>query len=121
MLPLLDGLSAEQASSPVAEDGMTVAAHVEHLRWSLANVNATVAGAAWNPNWAESWRVRGVNPTEWDALRGGLRYEYQAFHQTMKINTGWWSDPMMFTGVAATVAHAAYHLGAMRTMLKTLG
>jgi hypothetical protein len=120
VLPLLDGLSAEQASSPVAADGMTMAAHAEHLRWSLANVNATVAGAAWNPNWAESWRVRAVSSAEWDTLRTSTRLEFERFRNTMKTSQTWWADPMMFSGVAATIAHAAYHLGAMRTMMKAL-
>jgi hypothetical protein len=115
----LDGLSAEQASRSVAADGLTVAAHAEHLRWSLANVNATARGAAWNPNWAESWRVRQVDPAQWDALRSGLRHEYQATRETMQSLDTARLEPMMFTGIIATIAHAAYHLGAIRATLNT--
>jgi hypothetical protein len=119
LLGTLEHLSAEQASRPIVADGLTIAAHAEHLRWSLANLNATTRGAAWNPNWAESWRVRKVDPAEWDALRSGLHHEYESTRETIRgLNTER-LEPMMFTGVVATIAHAAYHLGAIRATLNT--
>jgi hypothetical protein len=120
LLRTLSELSAEQASRPIVADGLTVAAHAEHLRWSLANLNATTRGAAWNPNWAESWRVRQVDPTEWDALRSKLRHEYETTLEAMRSLDAAHLEPMMFTGVVATIAHAAYHLGAIRATLNAL-
>jgi hypothetical protein len=116
----LDQLSAEQASQSIVSDGVTIAAHAEHLRWSLANLNATTKGVAWNPNWAESWRTRQVDTAQWDALRSGLRHEYETTRETMQHLDTTHLEPMMFTGVVATIAHAAYHLGAIRATLNVL-
>lgn len=120
LLGTLAGLSAEQASKPLSADGLTTAAHAEHLRWSLANLNSATPGGAWNPDWKASWRVRAVSAEQWDKLRSELSKEYQDFHQTMSSSPIWHSETMMFTGVVASIAHAAYHLGAIRAMLKQL-
>ncbi len=120
LLKTLSELTAEQASRPIVADGLTVAAHAEHLRWSLANVNATAKGIAWNPNWSESWRLRQVDAAQWDALRSGLRHEYEMTRETMQHLDTVRLEPMMFTGVVATIAHAAYHLGAIRATLNAL-
>lgn len=118
LLGTLGELTAEQASRPVVVDSLTIAAHAEHLRWSLANLNATANGAPWNPDWAESWRVRQVDPAEWEALRSALRREYATTLETMRSLGAPDLEPMMFTGAVATIAHAAYHLGAIRATLK---
>ena len=120
LLGTLDKLSASLASSPIAPDGLTIAAHAEHLRWSLANLNATVEGAPWNPDWSESWRVRQLDPAAWDELRADLRREYEATLETMRNLDLAHLEPMIFTGVVATIAHGAYHLGAIRAALNAL-
>lgn len=120
LLGTLAGLSAEQASRPLSAHGLTIAAHAEHLRWSLANLNNATRGGAWNPDWQASWLVREVSQEQWDKLRRELGQEYQSFHQTLSSNPAWHSEPMMFTGVVASIAHAAYHLGAIRAMMKGL-
>jgi hypothetical protein len=116
----LEDLSAEQASRPVVADGLSVAAHAEHLRWSLANLNAAASGSVWNPNWSESWRVRQVDSAAWDMLRSALRHEYETTRETLQHLDATRLEPMMFTGAVASIAHAAYHLGAIRATLNTL-
>jgi hypothetical protein len=118
LLGTLEHLSVEQASQPSVAGGLSIAAHAEHLRWSLANLNATTRGAAWNPNWSESWVVREVDQAAWDALRSGLRQEYETTRETMRSLDPAHLEGMMFTGIVATIAHGAYHLGAIRVMSK---
>ncbi len=120
LLGTLDGLTAAAASLSAAPDGLTIAAHAEHLRWSLANLNATVKGAPWNPNWSESWRVRQLDPAAWDDLRADLRREYRVTLETMRNLDLAHLEPMIFTGVVATIAHGAYHLGAIRATLNAV-
>lgn len=119
LLGTLTGLSAEQASRPVTVDGLTIAAHAEHLRWSLANLNAAAKGAPWNPDWSSSWLVRHVDASAWDALRSALQHEYEATLEFMGGLDVGSLGPMMFSGTVATIAHAAYHLGAIRASLKS--
>ena len=116
LLTALRGITATRASVPTTGDGPSVAAHAEHLRWSLANVNATVRGEPWNPDWSASWRTQRVNGDEWDALQAALKREYETTLETMRSLEN--PDPMVLTGVFATVAHAAYHLGAIRAVLR---
>lgn len=106
VLGTLDGLGAAQASSG---EGTSVAAHTKHLRWSLANINATVRGMPWNPNWGESWQVRGVDQGQWDRPNADLRREYASLQDSI-LAMPEKLEPLILTSTIATMAHAAYHL-----------
>lgn len=110
------GLSATEASTPVRPGGTTIAAHLEHLRWSLALANAYVRGEEPKPNWKESWLVHEVDQAAWDRLQADLRQEYDTLTRGIAAATDWF-DPMFLTGTMALVPHAAYHLGAIRQMI----
>lgn len=106
-------LGADAASRPARPGGPSIAAHVEHLRWSLANVNATVRGAPWNADWSASWSVREVDEKAWAELRRAVRAEYDELHATLAAEPPI-DDPTMLRGILALAPHAAYHLGAVR-------
>ena len=111
LLPMLRGLNAQTAS------GSPIAAHSEHLRWSLASVNAMMRGQRPSMDWAQSWTVQTVSDLEWQQLLEQLNLEYQTLMDTMPSNPDL-SDTMFVTSGVALVAHAAYHLGAIRQMLR---
>lgn len=106
----LQDLTAEQ----VSETG--IAAHTEHLRWSLSKVNAMMRGERPAMNWAQSWAVKTVSESEWQSLLEQLKLEYQALQTNMPANPDL-NDRMFVTSGVALVAHAAYHLGAIRQMM----
>lgn len=114
----LDGVSAQDASRP-SPSGSTVAAHTEHLRWSLALTNAYVRGENPTPSWAESWTVKTVDAEAWDNLRADLRREYDEVAAALGRQKDF-SDPQTLTGVMALTPHAAYHLGAVRQLVNAL-
>lgn len=114
----LEGVSAEDASR-LSPSGSTVAAHTEHLRWSLALTNAYVRGENPTPSWAESWTVKTVDAEAWDALRADLRLEYEEVLAALGRQEDV-SDPQTLTGIMALTPHAAYHLGAVRQMVSAL-
>jgi len=119
ILGVLADVTAEEASTPaggVDEPGATIAAHAEHLRWSLANTNATLRGEPWNPNWGESWRTRSADPAGWDRLRADLRSEFETLVATIGRQTDLPGEYL--TGVLALIPHAAYHLGVIRQMVE---
>jgi MoxR-like ATPase len=111
----LDGLTAEQASTPVEEGGATAAAQAEHVRFSLDVSVRWMRGEREKVDWPRSWDVREVDDDAWTALREQLRQAYDAFvvmvHQRPM-------DAELLEGVVATVAHAAYHLGALRQIAR---
>jgi hypothetical protein len=111
----LDGISAEDASR-AQPYGSTVAAHTEHLRWSLAHANVFARGEVPAGNWAESWSLCEVDAAVWDELRAALRREYETLLAAIEQQEDF-SDPQMLTGIMALVPHAAYHLGAIRQMV----
>jgi hypothetical protein len=118
VLGFFEVLSASQASKVF--EGKSIAAHLEHLRWSLHNLNSTINGDAWNPNWSESWLISGVSKSAWLELGAQLNNEYRSLRLTLLNDTSWASDQMKCTGLIAAIAHAGYHLGAMRALEKRL-
>ena len=107
---ILQNLTAEVASS----NG--IAAHAEHLRWSLEGVNAMMRGERPSMDWKQSWTVKAVTELEWQEILGGLKLEYQTLQTNMPPNPDL-NDKMFVTSGVALVAHAAYHLGAIRQMM----
>jgi hypothetical protein len=106
----LQDLSAEQVSKT------GIAAHTEHLRWSLSKVNAMMRGERPAMDWAQSWTVKTVSEPEWQELLEQLKLEYQTLQTNMPANPDL-NDRMFVTSGVALVAHAAYHLGAIRQMM----
>src|SRR5690606_813345 len=114
LLASLEKLSAEEASSS-AHDGAIIAAHADHLRYGLSLMNrwATEGG---NPfaeaRWGDAWKIRSVNEKQWRSIQKGLRDEIQrwqnALHEPREVIA------IELSGMIASVAHMAYHLGAIR-------
>jgi hypothetical protein len=110
----LDRLSAGAASATHA-GGASIAAHVDHLRYGLALINRWGRGDP--PPWPDmdftaSWRRNVVTDPEWRDLRDAFRRECAAWaavlrapREVTEVEAGW---------MLGTVAHLAYHLGAIR-------
>jgi hypothetical protein len=119
LLGLLKTVSPQEASaSPSGQPGTTIASHVEHLRWSLANANAALRGEAYNPDWSESWNRLDADEAAWDGLRQSLRSEFETLHQAILRQEQLPGEYL--NGVLALVPHAAYHLGVIRQMISAL-
>ena len=119
LLGTLEDITSEEASRTFVENGSSIAAHTEHLRWSLAQTNAMIGGEKPSQNWSESWLVKTVNDNEWHTLRSNLRSEYETLHHTIQKQSDF-SDEQILTGAFGFVAHAAYHLGSIKQMKKLL-
>ncbi len=114
LLGSLDGVSAEKASAAPANGGATIAAHVDHLRYGLELLNRWSRGEEpfASADYSASWRRNTVSHGEWAALRDALRREAYAWRRAIQ-DTGDISKTEL-SGVLASVAHVAYHLGAIR-------
>jgi hypothetical protein len=119
LLAALDRLSAEAASRS-SEDGATVAAHVDHLRYGLSLLNRWAAGE--NPftdaDWSKAWRTTAVSEQQWTDLRSGLRDQVERWHRNLQSSRQ--VSGIELDGVIGSVVHLAYHLGAMRQIVARL-
>lgn len=120
LLGLLETVSAAEASRPPAPGRMTIAAHANHLRYSLELLNRW-AGGEENPfataDWPGSWAVQEVTDERWRDLRDRLAREAHAWLAAAPTPRTW--DEIELTGVIGSVAHVAYHLGALRQLQLT--
>jgi len=114
LLRSLDKLSAPEASQS-AGGGATIAAHAQHLRFGLSLMNRWAAEGGdpfSNAKWDEAWKTSRVNDDEWAAIREGLRGETEpwlgALGAPRQVTT------LELNGMFGSIAHLAYHLGAIR-------
>jgi hypothetical protein len=114
LLQSLDKLSASDASRN-ANDGATIAAHAQHLRFGLSLMNrwAREGGNPFaNALWDDAWTISRVDSKQWDEIRAGLRDEARRWLEV--LNTMRESAPVDYKAGLGSVAHLAYHLGAIR-------
>lgn len=118
LLRSLDRLSAEAASAS-SDGGATIAAHVDHLRYGLSLMNRWAAGE--NPfadaDWNQSWRTTSVSDAEWKALREGLGDEARRWLAALRQPRD--VADIELNGMIGSIAHLAYHLGAIRQIDRT--
>jgi hypothetical protein len=116
---VIQSLDAEQASTPLVKYGSTIAAHTEHLRWSLNFALEFLKGNTPSCNWSESWRIHQVNTLEWETLTGDLKNACNLIKSEIETNEDW-SNPFLVKGTIALVPHIAYHLGAVKQIMLAL-
>jgi len=118
LLRSLDTLTATDASRSVNQ-GATIAAHALHVRYgfSLMNRWAVEGGNAFaDATWDEAWKTSTVDEAAWAEIRKGLRDEAQHWLQVLQAPRT--VTDVEFTGMMASIAHLAYHLGAIRQINK---
>jgi hypothetical protein len=120
LLASIDKLSAADASRS-ANEGATIAAHAQHLRYGLSLMNrwATEGGNPFaDAKWDEAWKTSAVDTAAWSEIREGLHHEAHRWSETLhspREVTG-----VELTGMIASIAHLAYHLGALRQISKAV-
>ena len=118
LLRSLDKLSAADASRSV-NDGATIAAHAQHVRYGLSLMNRW-AREGGNPfadaTWDAAWKISRVDDGAWEEIRSGLRDEAQRWVATLR--TPRQAAEIELSGMIGSIAHLAYHLGAIRQINK---
>src|SRR5262245_11421072 len=113
LLGSLDKLSAPSASA-LTPTGSSIAAHVDHLRYGLSLMNRWSAGE--NPfgsaDWCTSWKQTTDSDTEWQTCRAELSTEATRWLEPPRTPRD--IQPIELHGVVGSIAHLAYHLGAIR-------
>src|SRR5690606_31952242 len=120
LLRSLETLSADAASSAPGGGG-SIAAHTDHLRYGLSLLNRWSAGE--NPfagaNWAAPWQGLQVGAAEW--ADGGAAVRAEAERWLSSLAEPREVNDVELAGMIGSIAHLAYHLGAMRQIDRTIG
>jgi hypothetical protein len=117
ILKSLDALTAEEASAVPTGGGSSVAAHVDHLRYGLDLLTRWSRGEEpfADADYSASWRRVTVSEAEWASRREALRREAYAWREAIEQQPGARAlSDVELTGIIASIAHLAYHLGAIR-------
>jgi hypothetical protein len=119
LLRSLETLSAADVSSSV-NGGATIAAHAQHVRYGLSLMNRW-AREGGNPfadaTWDDAWTISAVDADQWNEIRNGLREEAQRWLQVLETPRE--VSDVELSGMIASIAHLAYHVGAIRQISKT--
>jgi hypothetical protein len=114
-------LSAEQASKVPSRGRKPIVAHVNHVLYGLSLLNRAIAGdpsGYATADWSLAWKLESVTDEEWQQLVADLDREASAFQKSAGETRDW--SEIMLTGSFGAVAHAAYHLGAVRQILNEI-
>jgi hypothetical protein len=118
LLRSLDTLSAADASRS-SLGGATIAAHAQHVRYGLSLMNRWAEHGG-NPfadaKWDAAWKISSVDDATWSEIRTGLGDEVRRWLKT--LGTPRDAHEIEVTGMVASIAHLAYHLGAIRQIDK---
>ena len=118
LLKSLGHLSAAEASRSTS-DGATIAAHAQHVRYGLSLMNEWAANGGnpfANAKWDEAWNIKAVSDDQWKEIRDGLNGEAHRWNEVLKTPRE--ANGVEFTGLVSSIAHLAYHLGAIRQIHK---
>ena len=118
LLRQLDTIEASTASKRSTPERATIAAHVDHVHYGLSLLNRWAAGDAnaWaSADWNASWQRGTVTDDQWRTLRNDLRNEAEKWRKVVAERTNW--DDMNAAAAISSVAHTAYHVGAIRQIL----
>lgn len=119
LLRSLEQLSAKEASRST-NGGATIAAHAQHVRYGLSLMNewGSQGGNPFaNAKWDEAWKISSVTDAQWTEIRNGLRDESQRWLEVLKTPRE--VAGIEYSGMVSSIAHLAYHLGAIRQIDKS--
>ena len=107
--------------SELVNGGATIAAHAQHVRYGLSLMNrwATEGGNPFaDATWDAAWKMTSVDASEWQEIRAGLRDEARRW--TQALGSAREVSGVELAGMNGSIAHLAYHLGAIRQIDKDL-
>lgn len=123
LLGTIDALTSAEAFTPSTANGRSIAGHVEHLRFTLALTLCRLHGENPTVDWSTSFDLGEQTPDSWSKLKRDLRDAYEAvlnFLQERRLAPVEDWQPIHVAGLSAMIAHNAYHLGAIRQIVKVV-
>jgi hypothetical protein len=115
LLATLERLSSTQASNSTPL-GQGIAAHTAHTAYHMEVTVRYVNGDRGPFDWPGSFSPSTVDEAEWAKQRARIKAAYESVLNLAKTTPNWDEDSA--GGLAATLAHVCYHLGAIRQLIK---
>jgi len=114
LLQSLERMPAAEASRAV-NGGATIAAHTQHLAYGLSLMNRWAAEGGdpfADATWDAAWKTSAVDDSGWREIRQRLRDESRRWLAALRSPRE--VSELELAGLIASIAHLAYHLGAIR-------
>ncbi|MCG3127732.1 MAG: hypothetical protein CHACPFDD_02602 [Phycisphaerae bacterium] len=111
---LLGTVGASVAARAPGAGRKSIAQHVRHERFHLEVTLKLLTGDSSASDWDTSWNTNARDAASWQREIDAFRTAYLAVKR--KYETCEW-DELRLASALGTIAHAAYHLGAVRQML----
>lgn len=108
-------ISAREASLDI--DGTTIAAHTHHTMYHITVCKNTIKNVDQEKDWSISWKIKQVDEEEWNEIQKGLEREYNKLIELIEHRE---LSSIALTIIFANLAHSAYHLGALRQLVKRI-
>lgn len=116
-------LSHQQAFAAPVPGARSVAAHTEHLRFSLDLMFERMQGNNPKADWQGSFNLPPASAEAWTGLQSELHRAYAAVLEVLQLQRSTPVEnmpPLHVAGLSALTAHNAYHLGAIRQIAKVV-
>jgi hypothetical protein len=120
---MIGALTPEQALAAPAPGARPIAGHIAHLHFALALTARRLRGENPPADWATSFELADATPAGWEILNTHLRRSYDQVLTTLQEMRGKQVHEVPainLVGLAATIAHNAYHLGAIRQIAQVV-
>jgi hypothetical protein len=114
----LETTSAEKASIKPSPNCASIAAHAYHIRYALRGANAYLGGPPQEGDWESSWAKQTATEPEWDELKRDIYHQYSFFVDYFSKESVDFPDEGTVIGFTAQLPHMAFHLGAIRQIMK---
>lgn len=110
-------INAEQAAEKLPGVSHSIAQHVAHLIFSIDHALKHAKGERSTPEWDSSWVVsEPLDEHTWHGMQRALRESHLRMRMWVH-NEEPFQDKAAVTSFIGSVAHAAYHLGAIRQLI----
>lgn len=115
ILGTIGHLTAEQASKDI--NGATIARHVHHTMYHINICLSYLEGNQPEADWSVSWNIGAVTEEEWKRIQQEIKEQYNRMLKYIETKD---LDDFTLRFFLSSLSHAAYHLGAIRQMVKSL-
>lgn len=122
LIETLKELSAERASQTSAPGRKSIASHANHVLYGIELANRSLGGEQGvyeSADWDQAWKLETVSDRQWQELVSRLEQQSRLLIDKVREPREW--NEVILTGVFSIPAHTAYHLGAIRQMLRCDG
>ncbi len=113
----LERLTADEASKDTL--GSSICSHVQHVIFGMNASAAWIRGDHTPKEWKDSWAVRTVTDDSWEKLQADLKAGFENLRQAITFHS--LDSAHSLGGAIASIAHIAYHLGAIKQKMVALG